>query len=86
MLQPTAKTLTDEFVFGGSRELSLFENDGDHWYDRDDFIGKHTITTAPAERTLEFVASDGNADGAHYALVVSVVPGPCRITRVCRAW
>ena len=76
MTQGQTKNLSDEFVFGGSRELSLFENDGDHWYDRDDFIGKHTITTAAAEQTLEFVASGGNADGAHYALVVSIVPGP----------
>ena len=76
MTQGQTKNLSDEFVFGGSRELSLFENDGDHWYDRDDFIAKHTITTSPAEQTLDFVASGGNPDGAHYALSVSVVPGP----------
>lgn len=56
--------------------LGQAETFTDELYDRDDFIGKHTITTAPAERTLEFVASGGNADGAHYAVVVSIVPGP----------
>jgi hypothetical protein len=76
MTQGQTRNLGDEFLFGGSRELSLFENDGDHWYDRDDFIGKHTITTAPAEQTLDFIASGGNAAGAHYALTVSIVPGP----------
>jgi hypothetical protein len=76
MTQGQTKNLSDEFLFGGSRELSLFENDGDHWYDRDDFIAKHTITTSPAERTLDFVASGGNAGNAHYALSVSIAPGP----------
>ncbi len=69
-------TLSDEFVFVGSRELSLFENDGDHWYDRDDFIAKHTITTTPADVTLEFEASGGNAEPAHYAISLSVTPAP----------
>lgn len=76
MTQGQTRNLSDEFVFAGSRELSLFENDGDHWYDRDDFIAKHTITTMPAERTLEFVASGGNAANARYTLSVSIVPGP----------
>lgn len=70
------KTLNDEFIFEGSRELSLFENDGDHWYDRDDFIAKHAITESPFDSTLEFEATRGNARGAHYDLSVSITPGP----------
>ena len=68
--------LGDEFVFVGSRVLSMFENDGDHWYDRDDFIAAHTISTSPADVTLEFEASGGNAEPAHYALSVSVAAAP----------
>jgi hypothetical protein len=74
--QGQTKDLDDEFLFSGSRELSLFENDGDHWYDRDDFIAKHTITTAATESTLDFIASGGNAGNAHYSLSLSVTPGP----------
>jgi hypothetical protein len=76
MTQGQTKTLRDEFMFEGSRQLSLFENDGDHWYDRDDFIDKHTITESPSDTTLEFKATSGNAIGAHYSLSVSVTPGP----------
>jgi hypothetical protein len=76
MTQGQTKDLDDEFLFSGSRELSLFENDGDHWYDRDDFIAKHTITTAATESTLDFIASGGNAGNAHYSLSLSVTPGP----------
>jgi hypothetical protein len=76
MTQGQTKPLDDEFLFTGSRELSLFENDGDHWYDRDDFIAKHTIAATPTEATLDFIASGGNADGANYSLSLSVTPGP----------
>lgn len=76
MTQGQTKDLRDEFVFNGARELSLFENDGDHWYDRDDFIAKNTITTSPTEATLSFVASGGDAGDADYSLSVSVTPGP----------
>ena len=54
MTQGQTKTLSDEFIFEGSRELSLFENDGDHWYDRDDFIAKHTLTESPADTNARF--------------------------------
>jgi hypothetical protein len=70
------KLLGDEFLFEGSPSLALFENDGDHWYDRDDFIAKHTITESPADLTLDFIATSGNALGAHYALSVTITPGP----------
>ena len=74
MTRGQTKTLGDEFLFEGMRELSLFENDGDHWYDRDDFIAKHPIPASPADHTLEFRSSSGNAIGAHYRLVASVDP------------
>jgi hypothetical protein len=76
MTQGQTAELGDEFLFEGSRKLSLFENDGDHWWDRDDFIGTHTITESPADTTLDFEATSGNALGAHYALDVSIVAGP----------
>ena len=70
------ETLGQEFVFTGSPLLSLFENDGDHWYDRDDFIASHTITTSPADLTLEFRATSGNAESAHYEINANTRPGP----------
>ncbi|WP_341977975.1 hypothetical protein LTA6_001969 [Microbacterium sp. LTA6] len=76
MTQGQTQVLSDEFLFVGSRELSLFENDGDHWYDRDDFIAKHMISTSPADLTFEFEATSGNAEPAHYALSVSVAAAP----------
>jgi hypothetical protein len=76
MTQGQAETLGDEFLFVGSSDLSLFENDGDHWWDRDDFIAKHTITESPAELTLDFTATSGNALPAHYTMDVSITPGP----------
>ena len=76
MTQGQTEDLNDEFLFSGAQELSLFENDGDHWFDRDDFIAKHTITTSPADSTLEFKATSGNAEPAHYALSVSTTSGP----------
>ena len=76
MTQGQTKALSDQFMFVGSPQLSLFENDGDHWYDRDDFIAKHTITQSPADFTLDFEATSGNAEDAHYALSVSIIPGP----------
>ena len=72
MTQGQTKTLNDEFLFEGSELLSLFENDGDHWYDRDDFIAKHTITESSGELTLDFKAGSGNALGAHYTISISV--------------
>jgi hypothetical protein len=76
MTQGQTADLGDEFIFDGSRQLTLFENDGDHWYDRDDFIGTHTITESTADTSLDFKATSGNALGAHYALDVSISAGP----------
>lgn len=69
-------SLGDEFVFVGSRVLSMFEDDGDHWWDRDDFIAKFTITESPVESELDFQATSGNALGAHYTLDITVTSGP----------
>jgi hypothetical protein len=84
MTKGQTSTLTDEFLFDGSVHLSLFENDGDHWYDRDDFIGTHLINPSPADLTLTFEAPAllgrnpfGGAYPARYELNVSVLPvGP----------
>jgi hypothetical protein len=78
MTKGDTKDLSDEFLFEGSSDLSLFENDGDHWYDRDDFIGKNLITEMPPKPdfTLEFESHSGQADGAHYTIDVSVTPSP----------
>jgi hypothetical protein len=76
MTQGRTKELSGEHQFGGSASLSLFENDGDHWYDRDDFIGSHTITEsqAPGDFPLDFDEGRGG-EGAHYVLVVGVTSG-----------
>jgi len=71
-----SKTLGHEFVFSGSPVLSLFENDGDHWYDRDDFIDSEIITRSPGDRTLDLKATSGNGVPGHYELNVNVRPGP----------
>lgn len=72
MTQGTTKLLNDEFTFEGSETLSLYENDGDHWYDRDDFIAKHTITESAGDITLDFKATSGNAIGANYTISASI--------------
>jgi|SRR5215470_4139815 len=76
MTQGRTTTLSGEHQFNGSASLSLFENDGDHWYDRDDFIGTHTITEsqAPGDFPLDFDEGRGS-EGAHYVLVVAIAPG-----------
>ncbi|HVG96724.1 MAG TPA: hypothetical protein VNK05_07490 [Chloroflexota bacterium] len=77
MTQGRTKTLSGDYQFNGSASLSLFENDGDHWYDRDDHIGTHTITESQAsggDFPLDFDEGRGSA-GAHYRLVVDVTPG-----------
>lgn len=76
MTQGQTKTLGDEFLFVGSSDLSLFENDGNHWYDRDDFIAKHNITESPDEKTLDFKATSGNALPAEYTMDVSIILVP----------
>jgi hypothetical protein len=76
MTQGRTEVLSGEHQFDGSASLSLFENDGDHWYDRDDYIGTHTITElqAPGDLPLDFDEAGGA--GAHYLLYVDVTPGP----------
>lgn len=76
MTQGKTKMLSGSYAFDGSASLSLFENDGDHWYDRDDFIGTHTIMESqPAgDFVLDFDEGRGG-EGAHYQLTVAVTPG-----------
>lgn len=65
------KALSGDFFFDGSSSLSLFENDGDHWYDRDDLLGTTTIseTQAPGGSfQLDF-----HGGGAHYVMDVDVL-------------
>ena len=70
MEQGQTKMLGDEFLFAGNTLLTLFENDGDHWYDRDDFIAAHVITPTPVTKTLRFDAlpldGSGNPFGGGY--------------------
>lgn len=75
MTQGRTEVLRHEYQFDGSAVLSLFENDGDHWYDRDDFIGTHTITDsqAPGDFPLDFNEGSGSHN-AHYVLVVNITP------------
>lgn len=56
MMKGQAKALDDEILFQEFSRLSLFENDGDHWYDRDDYVGSHIITASPENMTLLFEA------------------------------
>jgi hypothetical protein len=59
------------FVFDGSASLSLFEDDGDHWYDRNDYLGTHTISDWQAPGGA--FPLDFTLDG-HYRLDVDVLP------------
>lgn len=75
MTQGNTKVLSAEEPFDGSASLSLFENDGDHWYDRDDHIGSHSISESPAPASLTLDFDEGlGSEGAHYQLVVDVTP------------
>ena len=76
MTEGKTRSLGQEFVFTGSPSLNLFEDDGNHWYDRDDFIAGHAIAPTPADLTLDYKATSGNALPAHYVLSVSVDPTP----------
>jgi hypothetical protein len=73
MTQGRTRTLSIERRFDGSTSLSLFENDGDHWWDRDDFIGTHTISESqtPGDASLDFE----ERGRVHYQLIVAVTPG-----------
>jgi len=73
MTQGRTRGLSAQFQFDGSASLSLFENDGDHWYDRDDHIGTQTITESQAPGGDVPLTFDGA--GARYVLVVDVIPG-----------
>jgi hypothetical protein len=57
--------------FDGASTLFLFENDGDHWFDRDDHLGSHIIT----EVTTGDFQLGFDQDGAHYIVDVNVAQG-----------
>jgi hypothetical protein len=64
----TQQLLSAQYSFGESVLLNLFENDGNHWYDRDDFIAGHKLTDSPGHLTLDFI---GN--GAHYQMDADIL-------------
>jgi hypothetical protein len=74
MTRGDTHVLSGDYDFDGSAPLTLFENDGDHWYDRDDFIDSHTIDESqpPGDFPLIYHASSGNAKGARYELMLNV--------------
>src|SRR5262245_39768183 len=80
MNQDQTKALSGELLFMASPLLSLFENDGDHWYDRDDFIGKHTITETPGDSTQIGRASCRKSIYTQYAVSVRITQEPTRQT------
>lgn len=68
--QGGSRTLNSAVRFTGTMPLSLFEDDGNHWYDRDDHIQTHRISDSrsPGDFALDF-----RGDGGHYLLVVGVL-------------
>jgi hypothetical protein len=64
----TQQLLSSQYPFGESVLLNLFEDDGNHWYNRDDFIDSYKITDSPGHLTLDFI---GN--GAHYQMDVDIL-------------
>jgi hypothetical protein len=74
MTNGEVQSVNESFLFNGSAPLSFFEDDGNHWYDRDDHIGTKTISEgqgAGSPFTLQFAG-----DGAHYSVVMSVFDLP----------
>ena len=70
MTQGRTKNLSGDYQFNGSASLSLFEDDGDHWYDRNDYLGSHTISEAQAPGGV--FSLDFSLDG-HYKFDVDVM-------------
>jgi hypothetical protein len=70
MTTGATKALSGDYYFGGSASLSLFENDGNHWYDRDDHIATVTISESKAPGGAFKV--DFLGGGAHYVMDVDV--------------
>lgn len=56
--------------FSAQAVISLFDSDGNHWYDRDDFLGSWTVTNQDIGRgdQLAFFY----LDGANYQLAYEV--------------
>lgn len=60
-----------EVSFNGQAVISLYDSDGNHWYDRDDFLGSWTVTNQEIGRG-DLIASF-NLDGASYQLFYEVI-------------
>jgi hypothetical protein len=59
------------FVFDGSANLSFWENDGDHWWDRNDHLGTETVHDFQAPGGAFSLKFD---DDGHYKVMVDIVP------------
>jgi hypothetical protein len=60
-----------EFTFNGAIDIKLYDSDGNHWYDRDDFLGSFRVTE------LDVVGGNPmhfTLDGANYELSYTVTP------------
>jgi len=53
-----------------SFQLELWEDDGDHWYDRNDFLGSVTVNTAQAGQ--DHGPASFTQDGAGYELFYTI--------------
>jgi hypothetical protein len=59
---------------GASADLSLWEDDGDHWYDRNDHFGTETIYASQAGQPA--FSLDYTTDNAHYTVLAQVAFDP----------
>lgn len=59
-----------QISFDGQAVISLFESDGNRWYDRDDFLGSWTVTNQEIGRGDQLAFF--NLDGASYQLAYEV--------------
>jgi hypothetical protein len=56
--------------FNGQAEIKLFDSDGNHWYDRDDYLGQVTVTNQDIGRGDQI--GHFTLDGANYQLAYEV--------------
>ncbi|GAA6619189.1 hypothetical protein [Scytonema sp. NUACC26] len=59
-----------QIAFNGQAVISLYDSDGNHWYDRDDFLGSWTVTNQEIGRGDQLAFF--NLDGASYQLAYEV--------------
>jgi hypothetical protein len=55
---------------GGNEVLRLWEDDGSHWYDGNDFLGEHTLYAGESGTNKK---ASFTKDGANYELVYDAV-------------